>query len=425
MSDFPEISKQDDLSDLAAIDIEQEFLGAMFHKPALIAQNASLRPEDFFHIGHQEIWRVLLEINAKDGAVSPGVVTLHIKGQFDDGDALENYLGALVHNSCLPMYAPRHAAQILDLSKRRAAYELARDALNRVRNLDSPSDEAIAGIIGDLTRITGHGNRRTSTKRQVAEGLVHSMTNPLPCYSTGIAKLDEVTHGGFYQGKLYGFAARKKVGKTILLGSISHNMNLAGTKHLFIPLEMSPDEIEQRNAARHLQFNSIKFLTRDVPDLPKRVASYSANIPDFMVYEHHPGASLDDIRAMISRHIVKNDIKGVILDYWQLVGGKAPRETEEYHLRNVAQTLADIARRENIFIATAAQINQEGNTRGGEGLKLACDQYFTLHREKDQAGAWMQMEESRYTIYQDIGSEDLPGLLLDKYGPHFKDADDY
>jgi len=112
----------------------------------------------------------------------------------------------------------------------------------------------------------------------------------------------------------------------------------------------------------------------------------------------------------------------VIIDYWQLVDGKDGRETEEYHLRRVAQTLANIARNEGIFVLTAAQVNQDGNTRGGEGLKLACDQYYTLHREKSSEHAWLEMEESRYTLYQNVGIKDLPGVVLSKHGPHFQDA---
>jgi hypothetical protein len=119
--------------------------------------------------------------------------------------------------------------------------------------------------------------------------------------------------------------------------------------------------------------------------------------------------------------VAKHRIKGVVMDYWQLVGGKANNENETYHLGRVAQWIADVCRKERIFALVAAQLNQEGNTRGGEGLKLACDMYFTLHREKDQDGAWLEMEESRYTMYANVVSEYAPGLRMNKCGPHFED----
>jgi replicative DNA helicase len=191
--------------------------------------------------------------------------------------------------------------------------------------------------------------------------------------------------------------------------------------HLFIALEMSPAEIEQRNAARELGINSIVFLKEPTKDLARRVADYASAVSDSALYESAPGASLDEVRRMVSRAVVTHGIKGVILDYWQLVGGKAAKETEECHLRNVAQWLADACRKHGFWCLIAAQQNQEGNSRGGEGLRLACDAYFALNREKGADGAWMEMQESRYLPYQNIGSETVPGLWLNHHGPFFQE----
>src|SRR5262249_15203950 len=158
---------------------------------------------------------------------------------------------------------------------------------------------------------------------------------PAVIYPTGLAALDEAIGGGLIAGKLYGISARKKVGKTVLLGTLSHNLARAGVSHLFIALEMSPEEIEQRNAARELGINSIAFLKEPTKDLARRVAEYACDLGETAFYESAPGATLDEVRRMVSRAVVQHGIKGVILDYWQLVAGKARNETEEYHLRNV------------------------------------------------------------------------------------------
>ena len=246
----------------------------------------------------------------------------------------------------------------------------------------------------------------------------------MPCYQSGLTLLDRVIGGGFFPGKCYGIAARKKVGKTVLLGTISHNLNRAGVPHLFIAAEMSDSEIEQRNMARELGINSVRFLKRDRQSLHAPAQAYAAAVPDATFYERAPGATLDEVRRMVARAVIQRGIKGVILDYWQLVGGKERHETEEYHLRAVAQFLADACRRHGIWALVAAQVNQDGNTRGGEGLKLAVDVYFTLHRDKDSDHAWLEMEESRYVLYANVGSPDVPGLRLNKLGPFFEDAGD-
>ena len=190
---------------------------------------------------------------------------------------------------------------------------------------------------------------------------------------------------------------------------------------LFIALEMGQEEIEQRNIARDCNFNSIQFLKRDKPKLVLKVGEYAVNVPNNTVFEDMPGGTFDELRAVVLTMIAVAKIKVIVVDYWQIIGGKSSKDTEEYHMRKVAQWLADTARREGVAILISAQVNKDGNTRGGEGLKLACDQYYTLHREKGSKEAWLEMEESRYTLYKHVGSEDVPGLLLDRNGPHFKD----
>jgi hypothetical protein len=113
-----------------------------------------------------------------------------------------------------------------------------------------------------------------------------------------------------------------------------------------------------------LGINSIAFFRNPARELAKRVADEDAvGLGRHAIYESAPGASLDQVRGMISRAIVRHKIKGVVLDYWQLVGGKAKGETEEYHLRSVAQWLADTCRKHGLWAIVACQVNQEGNTR--------------------------------------------------------------
>ena len=283
-------------------------------------------------------------------------------------------------------------------------------------------DDIVAGAVRDLHGISAVGKQSAISKRAVAESLVDAIMNPAPVYPTGLPSLDEVLGGGLIAGKMVGISARKKVGKTVLLGTISHNLDKLGVKHLLIALEMTPEEIEQRCAARELKINSIAFTKYATKALAERVAEYACDLKDTAIYERAPGASLDEVRRMISRAVIRHGITGVILDYWQLVSGKGRNDTEEYHLRNVAQWLADLCRKQNLWCLIAAQQNQEGNSRGGEGLRLACDVYFALHRTKGEDAAWLEMQESRYTAYCDVGAADRPGLWLNHNGPYFEDA---
>jgi replicative DNA helicase len=346
---------------LSNLEVEQAFLGAAFAENRIFQSQGHLRPDAFTDSAHGDIWAMGRKMVDEGHEATPATLA----GRIQDVDS--GFLAHIAASMVNTLNAPSYAEQIADLANRRALVTSVEYALEGVTDFDRPGDEILSGVVSELQTIIGAGSRRAISKRDVARAMLGGIDEDLPCYPTGLAGLDKAMGGGLFAGKLYGLAARKKVGKTILLGSVSHNLNQAGTKHLFITLEMSPEEIEQRNAGREQGFNSIKFLTRDDAGLPDRVSAYVGGIKNYTIYEHAPGASLDQVRGMVARAITGAGIKGVILDYLQLVGGKERNETEEYHLRSVAQWLADICRKEGIFALTAAQVNQDGNTRGGEG----------------------------------------------------------
>lgn len=351
---------------------------------------------------------------------------LTLKAEFDRDPGMagsKNYLDRLMRSIVSLLNLEDYAEAIRDLWLRRQINERADRLRDELDNFGVRPDEVISRLLSDLQKLSGEGRETATTRRSVAEELVESLQKPVRVSSTGIESLDKAMAGGLYAGRLYGISGRKKAGKSALLGTISYNLERAGVRHLLVSLEMKPIEIEQRNSARYLNINAMAYLRNKPSDnLASRTAEYATSLTESTIYEHAPGGDLDEIRNVISRAIVRNQVRGVILDYWQLVGGKQRNETEEYHLRNVADTLAAIGRRHDVWMLVGCQLNQEGNTRGGEGLRLACDMLLALNRAPDSQNAWLEMQESRYTPYQNVGSEDVPGLFMHKNGPYFDDA---
>ena len=416
--------KRHENNTLLNFDAEQALLAALLARNELWYQAAEIvRPEHFADPLHGRIFSAIGK-TIQAGTIA-NVVTL--KAEFDSDPALADQGGAkylaLLSASVVTLHNIADYGEVIrDLWMRRELLAHAEALKTAIGSPDASTEDMIAVAIRDLHGLSAQGRQTAQSKRAVAESLVNSIMQPAAVYPTGLEGLDEVLGGGLFAGKMVGVSARKKVGKTVLLGTISHNLSRAGIRHLLIALEMSPAEIEQRNAARELGINSIAFLKEPTKALARRVADYASGIADAALYESAPGASLDEVRRMVSRAVVTHGIKGVILDYWQLVGGKGRNETEEYHLRNVAQWLADACRKHGIWCLIAAQQNQDGNSRGGEGLRLACDVYFALNREKGCDGAWLDMQESRYLLYQNVGSAEVPGLWLNHHGPFFEDA---
>lgn len=409
---------------LGNFEVETFFLGTMMFYPTMYDRVGWLSEEDFSNQLTGDIWSVMRALRREHSGAKfdPEIVVPRLAARGYPLEDARKFVATCAASGSAATQAVVYASTIRDLAQRRRFLDLVNEATVGVEDLDTPSSEMFARLSGDIQRLAAGDGRKVRTKRQVSEEIATGLDEKAEAYWTDLRALDEAMGGGMYAGRMYGFAARKKVGKTVLLGTISDNLSAAKVPHLFVAMETPAVEIEQRNMAKAGGFNSIHFLRRENETLDARVRELAASSNDYARYLDAPGATFDEIKSEIMREIVAHGIKGVIIDYWQLVQGRNARDNEELHLRNVAQGFADICRKEKIFMAVAAQVNQEGNTRGGEGLKLACDQYYTLHREKDDANAWMEMEESRYTIYQNVGTEDLPGLILSKHGPAFVDA---
>ena len=89
------------------------------------------------------------------------------------------------------------------------------------------------------------------------------------------------------------------------------------------------------------------------------------------------------------------------------------------HARNVARAAGPAGRGPGP--RRGWRLPRPGVDRGGEGLRLACDMLLALNREPDSTNAWLEMQDSRYTPYRNVGSELVPGLYFDRLSTFFSD----
>lgn len=412
-------------------DAERGLLGALLVDNKSYKKNEGyLKSDHFVTIPHKIIFDACQKLIEAGKTANP----ITLKPYFEQGGHLEEiggtaYLGELAANAVTVINAGEYGRIIYDLHLKREIIAIGQDLITAgySGDFDIGGDEIAGKYISSLQKMIGEGSKTSSSKKEVALRIAESLGIGIPNYSTGLPQLDNSMGGGMFEGKLYGFSARKKSGKTLLAGTVSYNLNENSIPHMFIPMEMGDEEIEHRNIARHLKTNAINFLKPDPHgNLKKQTLQYAETVKDFTTYEYLPGGSLSQIRAAIARGIVNHGIKGVFIDYLQLIGGRLKEDNEEQHTRRIAQDLANLARTEKIFIWINCQQNKNNEIRGGEGLALACDQYYAMHRHEDEfnkmIGVWMEMQDTRYTINLNVGSEKGGGLDLIKQGPYFQDS---
>jgi len=292
-----------------------------------------------------------------------------------------------------------------------------------MRVQDALTEKTAAECISDFMNNSTGVNNVTSIKsaEKVREEIIEALDMPRKLIPTGLRCLDDAMAGGLYQGFTYGLCGAEKSGKTTLAHTISYNVGEKGHSHLYVAMEMGSFQIEQKNVAREMGFNSLVFLEKR-EEAAAKVKGLSLNKNTY--YLDAPSMTLADILHHVSIAIARHEITGFIVDYWQLVQGQQRGESEEKHLRTVAQGFADFARKNKVWCILLAQMNTEGRLFGGNGLRKACDQLYMIEQYPDnddlKNARWLRMDASRYTMRGDIGSEMTPSLWIDaKKGPYF------
>lgn len=411
---------------IASLEAEFTLIGHLFIKSSDLAAVAFLKPEHFFSAELGQALETMRWMHAEGIAITPMSVPTYTENPADDLEKL--LLSTLSYGRIVMSYPIGHYAEtIAEMAARRMIMKLCEDTIHAVRFSGVPAAEAMSKVTATFGELQSVGSfRKFRTNRQVTARILDRLNNPAHAYSTGIEKLDKAMEGGLFPGMNYLLAGRKKMGKTTLAGTISCNLNDQKVPHLYICAEMSDEEIHQRNLARMTggytsSFRNAVGRTEAFQDNIRRVSDAS---PECTVYLHHPGIPFEDLRSAVAQAISIYKIKGFILDSLQLVGGKNPRKSTAEHQDEVAQWAADYGRHMGIFSIVTAQINQTGTIRGGEGARMACDQGYEIHAPEDdpsRSARWLEMIETRYTPWMNIGDENTPGLLMHEHGQYFHD----
>jgi replicative DNA helicase len=412
-------------------DIEAEYslIGCILCKPEIVSGIGFLQAEHFHSMEYSDVYSAISTLHAEGNPIT----AFSIKPFLTEATAahfgnVAKHLADSISASMAVQDPVAVAKRLVDLARKRELAQACEGMANLICASDKPLSEFAGDMMVEIERINGENPvDEFQDDSQVIAEILDDLKDERRPSSTGINSLDEAMGGGLYPGKSYGFAAKKKIGKTILAGTISLNLSNAKVKHLFICGEMSPKEIHQRSLARITESYSSVF--RDSygrnNQFQEKLARIALNSGKHILYKNAPGLTFDEFKRSCRNAVERHKVKGIILDYWQLVGGKGKNQSTSEHLDAVAQWIADFGRKMGVWFIVMAQINQEGNTRGGEGIRLAFDQVYQIKPQGDDpsmSGRWLEMMDSRYTKWMNLGTESEPRLLINEKGPFFEEV---
>jgi len=331
-----------------------------------------LAPQDFYRTAHQKIYAAVIELFDKAEPVD--LVTLanklKEKGHLPEiGGA--SYLARLVDTVPLAVNAEHYAKIVHDKASLRRLIEKANAILKRCLkrcfedrgNTDDVIDFAETAIFEisekkarqafyPLSKII-LGNIETLEENQGNRSLVTGIP-------TGFSHLDNLT-SGLQNSDLIILAARPSMGKTALALNIARNAAVGANIPVAVfSLEMSKEQLSMRMLCAEARIDSSRlkggfFSMEDWHRLTDAADILSAS-PIYI--DDSPSMSAMEIRAKARRLKMDKNLGLVIIDYLQLMQGRAGAERRDLEISEISRALKALAKELELPVLALSQLNR-------------------------------------------------------------------
>lgn len=367
------------------LELEQSLLGALLMRNGGYQKIADIiEPEDFHEGVHGWIFSIIRDLVKKGEKADWRSVKTFIGDAELAGVSAGDYMARLASEAAAIADVEWYAAQVKDLSARRAAIAVLTEAMDAAYQPEpeEPATDLITRTMEDLERVkppspTGHqgfvgfGQAMIEMTERVdkaySEGGVTGR-------STGLPRLDDAL-GGLHDSDLIIIAGRPGSGKSSLAVNVAVSV---------------AEEMMARKEAGYVGFFSLE-MTRD--QLAERVAAERALIPGWRVRKgkatvselEHLKTTAESLRAipiaiddssglsiatltMRARDLHKRrGLKLLIVDYLQLLQGSGRRSGRDINrvaeVTEITTGLKTLAKELNIPIIALSQLNRDVEKR--------------------------------------------------------------
>jgi len=364
-----------------SLEAESSILGSiLIDKDAIYAVAELLRPDHFYHPGHEKIFAAMLDLYEERAPIDLVTIAERLKKQKVlskvGGRA---YLAKLANQVPTSSHAESYAKIVKDLASKReligaasiinqVAFDEgldANEALDKAeRAVFSLSQKYLRGIPISLREALAASFDRLDELQKQGDGL-----RGVP---TGFNDLDNLL-AGLQRGNLVILAARPGVGKSAFaLNMARHNSVDKKTPVCFFSLEMSKEELVDRLLVRQADIDSWRMKTGKLNDTDfSKLSDAMGILAEAPLYlDDTPALTILEIRAKARRLQVDADLKLIIVDYLQLVQGRH-LENRVQEVAEISQGLKSLAKELGVPVLALSQLSRAVEVRGGARPRLA------------------------------------------------------
>ena len=355
--------------------------GILLENEALNRVLEVIREGDFYRESHRTIFSALLELYERSEPADLITLSevLKKREEFDAVGGIE-YLNSLVNSVPTAANITYYAKIIKEKSILRKlinrATEIISQGYSDSGDVDEFLDRAERSIfeisedrvrpsfypIKDIIKSSFKTIEKLYEKRQLITGV-----------PTGFTKLDELT-SGLQPSDLIIVAGRPSMGKTTFALNIAQHAAIkGGIPSAIFSLEMAKEQLALRMLCSEAKVDAHRlrggFLSE--ADWPKltRAAGNLSEAPIFI--DDTPGLTALEMRAKSRRLKAERKLGLVIVDYLQLMRGRADSDTREQEISDISRSLKALAKELTVPVIALSQLNRRVEERGDKRPQLA------------------------------------------------------
>ena len=363
------------------LDAERAVLGAILleGRETLPRVIELLKASDFYTEAHRLTYQAMLTLFNR----SEPVDVLTLTEELRRGDQLEHVggpaaLALLVEQGSISAYLSSYASIVRDMAVLREliqtssqiiaqAFEakedvqtLVDDAERRIFSLAERRLEGSALPIGKILRNTFEYIERLYERKEHVTGV-----------ATGFEKLDLET-SGFQPSDFIIIAGRPSMGKTAFALNVAQHVGIAlHGKVLVLSLEMSSQQIVQRMLCSEAKVDSQAVRTGYLTSADwHRLTAAAGRLSEASIFiDDSPGLTVLEARAKARRMKAEHGLNLLVIDYLQLMRGRAAMESRQQEISEISRSLKALAKELNVPVVALSQLSRAVEARQARDFK--------------------------------------------------------
>lgn len=405
------------------LDIEKSILASLLlNKNAVPMVINKINYEVFYDLRHQSIFSAMTDMynnNEPIDLVTVGQKLQHKADMYEDN--VPYFLMKLSDSFYQLSNLNGYMDLLIDLYKRRKAYEMAKRLESEALDNSIEVDELLPSINKQLIDIQEFGDIDEKTISDIImtinETRDRKSSGELLGHTTGYNALD-ATLGGWCPPDLVIVAARPGMGKTaMMLSSIYHACIVNKLPTAIFSLEMSSEQLGERleSIASEIALKRLRMNLIEGAERKHLLKTDDKIIASPLYIDDSGGISVSHLRAKATIWKQKYGIKLIFIDYLQLMSGLSKNnQNREQEVSYISRSLKALAKDLGVPIIALSQLSRRVEERGDKMPQLS-DLRESGSIEQDADAVIMLMRPAYYEINETFtisGKEYNPSDLV-------------